>query len=98
MPVSTITFGTASGTVEVDGETVPVPPDATAMTAVADTTGGTAFDAASSAELESVYAEIQGRVGYTTEQSPLMVWFLGAALVLLTVASIGSLVWTGRFL
>jgi Ca-activated chloride channel family protein len=98
VPVSTITFGTTSGTVELDGQTIPVPPDAAAMTAVAETTGGTAFDAASTAELESVYAEIQGRVGYITGQSSLMVWFLGAALVLLTMACVGSLVWTGRFL
>jgi Ca-activated chloride channel homolog len=98
VPVSTITFGTATGTVTLEGETVSVPPDATTMQAVADTTGGTAFDAASSSELQSVYEDIQGRVGYTTEQSPLMVWFLGAAVLLVALATIASMVWTGRFL
>lgn len=98
VPVSTITFGTDAGSVTVGGRTVSVPPDAASMQQVAEITGGTAFDAASSDELSAVYDEIQGRVGYLTEDSPLMVWFLGAAVALLTAAVIGSLVWTGRFL
>lgn len=98
VPVSTITFGTETGTVEIQGEVVTVPPDPAAMAAVAETTGGTAFDAASSAELTSVYEEIQGRVGYTTTESSLMVWFLGAAVVLIALGAIGSMIWTGRFL
>jgi Ca-activated chloride channel family protein len=98
VPVSTITFGTDSGTVQIEGQTVAVPPDPAAMAAVADTTGGTAFDAASSSELQSVYSEIQARVGHTSDQSSLMVWFLGAAMALLALAAIGSIVWTGRFL
>lgn len=98
IPVSTITFGTATGTVEIEGQTVSVPPDAATMSTVAETTGGTAFDAASGAELSSVYSAIQAKVGYTTVESSLMVWFLGAAMALLVLAVVGSMVWTGRFL
>ena len=47
VPVYTIAFGTDQGTVEVDGETVPVPADPAAMSAVADTTGGEMFEATS---------------------------------------------------
>ena len=98
IPVSTITFGTDAGTVEIEGQAVSVPPDAATMATVAETTGGTAFDAASSAELSSVYEAIQAKVGYTEARSSLMVWFLGAAMVLLVLAAVGSMVWTGRFL
>lgn len=98
VPVSTITFGTSSGTVTVEGQVVAVPPDAAAMEAVSAATGGTAFDAATTDELTDVYSEIQARVGYVTEQSSLMVWFLAAAMVLVVLAYIGSMVWTGRFL
>lgn len=98
VPVSTITFGSESGTVSVNGRTAQVPPDPQAMSEVAEITGGSAFDAATDSELRSVYGEIQARVGHVTEYSPLMVWFLGAALLLMTAAVLGSLVWTARFL
>jgi Ca-activated chloride channel family protein len=98
VPVSTITFGTDTGTVTIRDQVVAVPPDAASMAAVADATGGTAFDAASTDELASVYDEIQGRVGDVSTSSELIIWFLGAAVVLLALACIGSMVWTGRFL
>ena len=51
VPVTTIAYGTDDGTVELDGRTVPVPADPATMQSVADTTGGTAFEAASADEL-----------------------------------------------
>jgi Ca-activated chloride channel family protein len=98
VPVSTITYGTDSGTVVIQGETIPVPPDAAAMRRIAELSGGQAFDATNTDELNSVYSSIRGAVGHTTEQRELVVWFLAIALVLMTVASIAALVWTGRFL
>ena len=99
VPVSTITFGTAAGTVTLDnGLTIPVPPDPAAMAAVAQATGGKAFDAANSSELEDVYSQIQGDVGYTVEQTDLWPWFLGAGLLLLMAACAAGLIWSARFL
>ncbi|MEO5901373.1 MAG: VWA domain-containing protein [Ilumatobacteraceae bacterium] len=98
VPVSTITYGTDSGTVVIQGETVPVPPDSRAMQQIADVSGGKAFDATNTSELNSVYDSISGEVGHATEQRQLIVWFLAIALILMTIACIGSLLWTGRFL
>lgn len=99
IPVSTITFGTAGGTVTAaDGTVIPVPPDPQAMAQVAQATGGNAFDASSAAELKDVYSQIQSDVGYKTEQSDLWPWFLGIGILLLLAACLAAMVWSARFL
>jgi Ca-activated chloride channel family protein len=98
VPVSTITYGTETGTVVIQGETIPVPPDSNAMQQIAQISGGQSFDAANIAQLNTVYHSISGVVGHTTQQRDLVVWFLAIALILMTIASVGALVWTGRFL
>src|SRR3954468_7883312 len=50
VPVSTIAFGTDYGTLDLEGETVPVPVDRTTLKAIADDTGGSYSEAASAAE------------------------------------------------
>ena len=98
VPVSTITYGTPDGTLEVEGEVVAVPPDTASMEQVAAETGGTAFTATSGDELRSVYEDIQARVGYDTEEQEVSRVFLAAGLVSVLVAAGAALVWTGRFL
>ncbi len=98
IPVSTITYGTPTGMVTVNGQTVTVPPDTAMMAEVADLTGGSAFEAASAAELRSVYEDIEARVGSTVEQRELTLAFVAAAFVALLAAAGAAFVWTGRFL
>lgn len=98
VPVSTITYGTASGVVTVDGTTAQVPPDATTMIEVAEISGGTAFEAASADELSAVYDDLEARIGTTTEQRELTLGFIAAGLVTLMVAAGAAFLWTGRFL
>ena len=80
VPVSTIAFGTASGTVVVQGQSIPVPVDATALQAVANTTGGKFFAAASAEQLQAAYADLGSSVGTTHEQREVTDWLVGAAL------------------
>ncbi len=98
VPISTITFGTDAGTVEVQGQTVKVPPDPASMAEVAKTTGGTAFEAASGQELAKVYESIQARVGYTYEHREITIWFVTVGILILLAAIFTSLLWTGRLL
>lgn len=98
VPVTTIAYGTDMGTVVIDGETIPVPADRATMEAIAEATDGTYFEAASAAELREVYDDIQGRVGFTTEQREIVLWFVGAGFVALLLAMAASMVWTGRFI
>ena len=67
VPVSTIAFGTDYGTLDLDGETVPVPVDRATLKEIADETGGSYSEAATAAELEQVYADLGSQIGYTTE-------------------------------
>ena len=97
VPVTTIAYGTDSGTVQIEGEIVPVPADPAAMKAIADATKGTFFEAATANQLKAVYEDIQGRVGFTTEQREVVLWFVTIGLVALMLSLGASLLWTARF-
>ena len=86
VPVSTIAYGTPTGTVTIEGDTLSVPADTQTMSAVADATGGTYFEATSAGELQDVYADIQTTIGYETEPREVGRALLGGSFVLLLAA------------
>ena len=98
VPVTTIAFGTGEGTVTVGGREVAVPADRASLARVAETSGGTFFEAASGEALTSVYEDIGSRVGYTTEQREIGMAFVAAGLALLLAGLGAALVWSGRVL
>ncbi len=98
VPVSTIAFGTDSGTVTIGGETVPVPADKQALHTLAQQTGGSFYTAASATELQSVYADIGSQVGYTTAQHLISWRFFATAALLAFAAASTSMLWAGRLL
>jgi Ca-activated chloride channel family protein len=98
VPVSTIAFGTDYGSLDIDGETVPVPVDRASLEDLADGTGGSYSEAASAAELEDVYADIGSQIGYTTEPQDISPWFVRAGVVLALLGVGLSLFFTNRLL
>lgn len=96
VPVSTIAFGTASGTVDIDGQRIPVPVDAPALERLATATDGTAFSAASGQELTRVYDDIGAQVGTTTEAREITATVTGLGLALAVAAAAASLAWSSR--
>jgi Ca-activated chloride channel family protein len=96
IPVSTIAFGTDYGTLDLDGETVPVPVDRATLETIADETGGSYSEAASAAELEQVYADLGSQIGYTTEPKDISPWFVRGGVLVLLVGAVMSLFWTNR--
>lgn len=96
VPVSTIAFGTEDGSITIEGQTVPVPPDLDTMEAIADDTGGLFFGAEDAGELESAYTDLGSSVGSETELVDVSEWFVGGGLVLLLAAAGLSLVWFAR--
>jgi Ca-activated chloride channel family protein len=97
VPVSTIAFGSDSGTIELpSGEVVPVPADKPALADIADATGGKTYEAATEAELRDVYDNIGSSIGYTVEERDVSAWFIGGALVLLLATAGLSLAWFSR--
>lgn len=96
VPVSTISFGTENGVVQVQGQDVPVPVDVEGMKQLATSTGGSAFTAQSREELRKVYADIGKQVGTTTKRREVTDVVTGLGLVLGLLAAAGSLLWTSR--
>ncbi|GAA4992849.1 VWA domain-containing protein [Kineococcus glutinatus] len=96
VPVSTIAYGTADGTVTVDGQTVRVPVDADALAQLAAATGGQAYEATSAGQLADVYDDIGEQVGTTTEHREVTAGFAGLALLLAVAAAGTSLAWSPR--
>jgi Ca-activated chloride channel family protein len=96
VPVSTIAFGTDYGTLDLDGETVPVPVDRETLEEIADQTGGSYSEAASAAELEQVYADLGSQIGYTTEPQDVSYWFVRGGVLLALIGAALSLFWTNR--
>lgn len=95
-PVSTIAFGTDSGTVTVEGQTTRVPADKPTLRGLAEATGGSFHTAASADELKSVYRDIGSQIGYTTAQRDISWRFMIVGLLAAIAAAAVSLLWSGR--
>lgn len=100
VPVFTIAFGTAEGTIEdpETGDVLPVPVQPAPLEQVAEVTGGAAYEAATGTELEDAYARIQDSLGDTLGEEQEIVtentWRWAAiALVLLAGAWALALWW-----
>jgi Ca-activated chloride channel family protein len=98
VPVSTIAFGTDSGTIRVPEQPypIPVPVDRDALRAIAEQTDGNYYSAASEGQLTQVYENIGSSVGYETEQREITTWFIAGALLLSFAAAGASLAWFHR--
>jgi Ca-activated chloride channel family protein len=101
VPIYTIALGTPNGTVDVQDQfgqtvTLDVPPDTATLKQIADTTGATAFDAPTAAQLASVYDNLQSRIGYTEQRQEVTFALVGAGLLLVVLGAGLSAVWFGR--
>ncbi|HEX8861044.1 MAG TPA: VWA domain-containing protein [Actinomycetes bacterium] len=94
--VSTIAYGTPEGTVEVNGQLIPVPVDGPALERLARSTNGAYYEAASGEELQKVYQDIGSSVGFRTIRREVSVWFIGFGLLAAFGAAVASLVWSSR--
>lgn len=88
VPVSVIAFGTQSGSVQIRGESVPVPPDEAGMRTIARISGGDFHTAATRQELETVYAELGEQIGYeTVDKDVSRPWMIAGVLVVMVGAA-----------
>jgi Ca-activated chloride channel family protein len=70
VPISTITFGTPSGEIEMAGARVAVPVAADQMKTIARLSGGQSYTATNLSELNKDYDSIQNEIGYRTVPGP----------------------------
>lgn len=62
--ISTISFGTPTGTVDLDGDQVPVPVDDQTLRKISNLSGGQFFTASSIEDLNKIYGTLQQQIGY----------------------------------
>jgi Ca-activated chloride channel family protein len=91
VPISTISFGTADGTVEIDDQSQPVPVDDADLKNIADLSGGQAFRASSLEQLNSVYSTLQQQIGYETVRGPASDGWLRIGVLLVALAAAAGL-------
>jgi len=96
VPVSTIAFGTATGSVTYQGETIPVPPDLQALQTLATGTHGSFHTAHSAQELKTVFSDIGSQIGYTTVHRDISWRFLAIGLLFTMAAAGTAMLWGGR--
>lgn len=96
VPVSTIAYGTADGSITLEGRSQPVPVDTETLAALAEGTGGEAYTAESGEELGAVYEDIGSSIGTRTERQEVSAWFVGAGLLAAAAAAGLSLVFFSR--
>ncbi|MCZ2805159.1 VWA domain-containing protein [Modestobacter sp. VKM Ac-2983] len=98
VPVSTIAFGTDYGTLDINGERVPVPVDRATLEQIAEETDGSYSEAASAAELSEVFEDLGSQIGYTTEAQDISPWFVRGGVLFAFLGVVASLLWTNRLL
>ncbi len=96
VPVSTIAFGTDSGTVTIQGQVQRVPVDRPSLQKLAETTKGHYYEAASLPQLKQVYQDMGSSIGYRTVSREVTQWYVGIGLLFAFAAAGMSLLWTSR--
>ncbi|AEV75757.1 Mg-chelatase subunit ChlD [Mycolicibacterium rhodesiae NBB3] len=91
VPISTISFGTKNGSVEVNDERVPVPVDDEMMRKIAQLSGGESYTASNIDELNKVYATLQDQIGYETVRGEATTGWLRLAALTAALAAVASL-------
>ena len=89
VPISTISFGTPYGFVEINDQRQPVPVDDSTMKKIAELSGGTHYNASSLEQLKQVYASLQQQIGYETIKGDASVGWLRLGSLVLALAGAG---------
>jgi Ca-activated chloride channel family protein len=96
VPVSTIAFGTDTGTVNIAGSEQRVPVDRQALQQLANTTKGFYYQAATAEGLRQVYQDMGSSIGYKTVAREIGRLFMGFGLLFALSAAGLSLLWSSR--
>jgi Ca-activated chloride channel family protein len=91
VPISTISFGTPYGYVEINEQRQPVPVDDEMLERIADLSGGEAYTASTLEQLREVYSNLQQQIGYETIKGDASVGWLRLGALLLAVAAVAAL-------
>jgi Ca-activated chloride channel homolog len=91
VPISTVSFGTPYGYVEINGQRQPVPVDDETLKKIAQLSGGESYSASSLEQLKAVFSNLQQQIGYETVKGDASVGWLRLGAVVLALAALASL-------
>jgi Ca-activated chloride channel homolog len=91
VPISTVSFGTPYGYVDINGQRQPVPVDDQTLKKIAALSGGTAYNASSLAELKSIFTTLQEQIGYETIKGDASGGWLRVGALVLAIAALAAL-------
>ncbi|HEX4587258.1 MAG TPA: VWA domain-containing protein [Mycobacterium sp.] len=91
VPISTVSFGTPYGYVEINDQRQPVPVDDETLKKIAELSGGQAYSASSLQQLKEVFTSLQEQIGYETRKGDASAGWLRLGALVLAVAALASL-------
>ncbi len=91
VPISTVSFGTPYGYVEINDQRQPVPVDDEMLKKIADLSGGNAYTASSLEQLKEVFTSLQEQIGYETIKGDASVGWLRLGSLVLALAAVAAL-------
>ena len=91
VPISTVSFGTPYGYVDINDQRQPVPVDEDMLKKIAQLSDGTHYSASSLEQLKEVFTSLQDQIGYETVKGDASVGWLRLGSVLLALAGLAAL-------
>jgi Ca-activated chloride channel family protein len=91
VPISTVSFGTKYGYVEINDQRQPVPVDDEMLKKIAELSGGDSFTASSLEQLKQVFTNLQEQIGYETIKGDASVGWLRLGSLVLALAALAAL-------
>jgi Ca-activated chloride channel family protein len=92
VPISTVSFGTPYGYVEINDQRQPVPVDDEMLKKIAELSDGSAYSASTLEQLKDVFTSLQDQIGYETIKGDASTGWLRLGSLLLALAGLAALV------
>ena len=89
--ISTVSFGTPYGYVEINDQRQPVPVDEVMLKKIAELSDGNHYSAASLEQLKEVFSSLQDQIGYETVKGDASVGWLRLGALTLALAALAAL-------
>ncbi len=91
IPISTVSFGTPYGYVEINDQRQPVPVDEDMLKKIAELSDGNHYSAASLEQLKEVFSTLQDQIGYETVKGDASVGWLRLGSLMLALSALAAL-------
>src|SRR5262245_1182155 len=91
VPISTVSFGTQYGYVEMNGQRTPVPVDDEMLKKIAQLSNGQSYSASNVEQLKEVFTNLQEQIGYETRKGDASAGWLRLGAVVLALAALTAM-------